>query len=297
MKTLFAASLLLASSATFAQVVAWPYAEEEGIHWIDGKTVNITYSHAGAPSTVSQAMATQVLADVEARLNGLGLPGLHVQIGRRDITTACDYRERNSVHICWEVRQGRRADSINTGYTDGSEFWREGIIILGNQEDWTDPTRPLYQQVQHYLLHILGFAHPEREPERAISVINNNANDLTQIDIDGLRAMYGGGRCALQYNANGTVNIPFVSYQGGAYTARLQHDGGSGLAIVPGSLGRYGNGGFNVPGPIPTSPCHGLAIDGNNQLHIPAVWINGLSHWATLRMENGAFRVIASGRN
>ncbi|MDY6984739.1 MAG: hypothetical protein SV422_16760, partial [Pseudomonadota bacterium] len=140
-----------------------------------------------------------------------------------------------------------------------------------------------------------GFAHPEREPDRAISVINNNANDLTQLDIDGLRAMYGGGRCALQYESNGTVRIPFVSYQGGAYTARLQHDGARGLAIVSGSLGRYGNASFNVSNPIPTTPCHGLAIDGNNELHIPEVWIGGRLHWATLRMEGGGFTVTASG--
>lgn len=295
MKGLVAACLLFASGSTFAQAVAWPYAEEEGIHWIDGKTVNITYSHAGAPAAVTQAMANQVLADVEARLNGLGLSGLRVQIGNRDITTGCAYRARNSVHICWEPRDGRRADSINSGHTDGNEFWREGIIILGNQENWTDPTRPLYQQVQHYLLHILGFAHPEREPERAISVINNNALDLTQLDIDGLRAMYGGGRCALQYASDGTVRIPFVRYQGGAYTARLQHDGQRGLTIIPGSLGRYGNGGYNVSNPIPTTPCHGLAIDGNNELHIPEVWIGGQLRWATLRFVNGSFTVVATG--
>lgn len=295
MKALFAAGLLFASATALAQPVAWPYAEEEGIHWIEGKTVNITYSHTDAPATVTQAMANQVLADVEARLNGLGISGLNVTIGRRDITTACSYRERNSVHICWEPRDGRRADSINTGYTDGSEFWREGLIILGNQADWTDQTRPLYQQVQHYLLHILGFAHPEREPDRAISVINNNSLDLTQLDIDGLRTMYGGGRCALRYESNGTVRVPFVMYQGSAYTARLQHDGGRGLTIVPGSLGRYGNASFNVSKPIPTTPCHGLSIDGTGEFHVPEVWIGGQLRWATLRMANGGFTVTNSG--
>lgn len=288
MKNLVVLCWLFLSGAALAQPVAWPYAPEEKIYWIEGKTVNITYSHTDAPSTVSLAMANQVLADVEARLNGLGIPGLRVQIGRRDITTACNYRERNSVHICWELRDGRRADSINTPMTDGSTFWREGIIILGNQADWTDPTRPLYQQVQHYLLHILGFAHPEREPDRAISVINNNSMDLTQLDIDGLRNMYGGSRCVLSVD-NGVLAIPFVNYRGRAYGGRLQHDGQSGYMIVPGSVSVFSSSNY------PISPCHDLTIDGNNELYIPDVRIGGQLRWATMRFTGSGFTMTGSG--
>jgi hypothetical protein len=293
MKNLLALCLLFVSGTVLGQGVAWPYAPEEGIHWIDGKTVNITYSHTDAPSTVSRAAALQVLADVEARLNGLGIAGLRVQIGRTDITTACNYRQRNSVHICWEPRQGRRADSMNTGYTDGASFWREGWIILGNQADWTDPTRPLYQQVQHYLLHVLGFAHPDRTT--VVSVINNNSMDLTQVDIDGLRAMYGPGRCALTLDGSGVITVPFAMYLGSAYTAKLKDDGANGFTIVPGSIGRYGDGGYNVMEPIPISPCQSLAIDGNNELHLPEVTVGGQTRWMTLRLANGAFRVTGSG--
>ena len=66
MKNLFALGLLLVSGTTLGQAVAWPYAAEERIYWIEGETVNITYSHTDAPATVSYAQATQVLADVEA---------------------------------------------------------------------------------------------------------------------------------------------------------------------------------------------------------------------------------------
>jgi hypothetical protein len=290
------ASLLLLASASIASSAAlsqsYTYAPEEGIHWIDGKTVTITYSPNGVPGVAPPGYVEQTIADVEARLNALNLPGLTVRVGRLDLPNACAHKDRNTVHICWELRDGRRVDSINTGNTDGASFWREGIIILANNADWTDATRPLYQQLHHYLLHILGFSHPARDGGPP-SVINNNAMDLTAQDIEGLQNMYTSTRCAVTYDTNGTIRIPFVTYQGLAYTGRIQRDSAGGFSLVPGTLGRYGYPSVLVA-PIPTSPCQGLQIDGSNELHLPQVWVNGELRWLTLRFTGERFTVTAS---
>jgi hypothetical protein len=243
------------------------------------------------PAIAPPGYVEQTIADVEARLNGLNLPGLTVRVGRLDLPNACAHKDRNTIHICWEPRDGRRADSFNNGNTDGTTFWREGMILLGNNADWTDATRPLYQQLQHYLLHIIGFSHPERTGPA--SVINNNAMDLTAQDIGGLQTMYTATRCALTYDADGTMRIPFVTYQGLAYTGRIKRDSDGGFSIVEGTLGRYGYPSMLVA-PIPTTPCLGLQIDGTNELHLPQVWVNGSLRWLTLHFTGERFTVTAS---
>ncbi|MGV3591916.1 MAG: hypothetical protein ACO1PZ_09520, partial [Gammaproteobacteria bacterium] len=121
--------------------------------------------------------------------------------------------------------------------------------------------------------------------------VQNGAADLTQLDINGLLAMYGSGSCALTYDAGTrTVDIPFVKYRGGTYTARLQHNGGNDFTIVPGSIGMLNSGN------MPTSRCHGLAIDGNNDLHIPEVRVGDGLYWATLRYENGRLTMTGRGQ-
>lgn len=275
---LLAASTLVAVNA-FAQPA--PYSPEERIHWIDGETVTITYSHSGAPAGVTPALAAEVLADIEAKFDGLNLPGLDVQVGNRDIANGCLGTGRNTVHICWEPRTGTTADASNTGRTDGSSFWREGNIILSSSATWSEAS--VYSTLMHYMLHVLGFGHPVGDS------VQNGASDLTQIDIQGLQALYGHGACALSYDgATGQVHIPFVRYRGGTYTARLQHNGGNDFTIIPGSIGVLNS--MNMP----TSRCQGLAIDGNNELHIPEVYVGGGLYWATLRFENN--RLTLTGR-
>lgn len=279
--------LLFISSFAFGQ--AQPYAAYENIHWNHGKPVVLTYSHSGAPGTVPASVAIDTLNTVANRLNGLGLPGLTVVVGATNLPNACAHKDRDTVHVCWEVRDGRRADSINTPMSDGSSFWREGIIILGNQADWTDATRPFKQQIYHYLMHILGFAHPVRPADNGLpSVINNIGDDLSQVDIEGLQMMYAPGRCAVTYDEHGQVYIPFVSYAGRAYTARLQHQGGGTFTIVPGTLGMYS------AQNIPVTPCQNLTMTSSGVLQIPEVWVNGSLIWATLQFgSNNSFTVTA----
>lgn len=275
---LFAAATLV-SGIALAQPA--PYSAEERIHWIDGETVTITYAPGGA--AVSNTVAAEVLADIEAKFDGLNIAGLNVAIGNRDVATGCDGASRNTVHICWEPRTGTTADARNVGNTDGSVFWREGTIILSSSTTWTEAS--LYTTLMHYMLHVLGFGHPVGDS------VQNGAADLTQLDINGLQTMYGSGSCALTYDASTrTVNIPFVKYRGGTYTARLQHNGGNDFTIVPGSVGMLNSGN------MPTSRCHGLAIDGNNDLHIPEVRVGSGLYWANLRFENGRLTMTGRGQ-
>ena len=278
--------LLFLSSLAFGQ--AQPYEAYENIHWNHGQTVTLTYSPTDAPAAVPASVAVQTLTEVAARLNGLGIPGLNVALGDMNLPNSCAHKDRNTVHICWEFRNNRRADSINTPMSDGSSFWREGIIILGYQADWTDATRPFKQQIYHYLMHILGFAHPVRPAAGGLpSVVNNIGEDLTQVDIDGLRAMYAPGRCALTYDEHGAVHVPFVSYAGKAYTARLQHQGGGAFTIVPGTLGVYSE--LNLP----ATPCQNLTMTPSGELHVPEVWIGNSLRWATLQFANNGFMLKA----
>jgi len=278
---LFLAASFLTGSA-FAQQPA-PYSPTDRIHWIDGQAVTLTYSQSGAPSSVSSALAAKVLADIEAKFDGLNISGLNVNIGNRDITTGCGATARNTVHICWEPRTGTTADSSNSGRTDGTTFWREGSIVLSSSATWTEAS--LYSTLMHYMLHVLGFGHPVGDS------VQNGATDLTQLDINGLQTMYGAGTCALTYDAGSrTVDIPFVKYRGGTYTARLQHNGGNDFTIVPGSVGMLNS--MNMP----MSRCHGLSIDGNNDLHIPQVRVGNGLYWANLRMENGRLTLTGRGQ-
>ncbi|HEY0961600.1 MAG TPA: hypothetical protein VGE69_04510 [Pseudomonadales bacterium] len=277
---LFAAATLV-SGIAFAQPA--PYSAQERIHWIDGQTVTITYSPAGAPAQVSSAAAAKVLADIEAKFDSLGIAGLDVAIGNREVANGCAGVGRNTVHICWEPRTGTTADARNTGNTDGSVFWREGTIILSSSTTWTEAS--VYATLMHYMLHVLGFGHPVGDS------VQNGAADLTALDISGLQTMYGAGSCALTYDATlRQVEIPFVKYRGGTYTARLQHNGGNDFTIVPGSIGMLNSAN------MPTSRCHGLAIDANNDLYIPQVNVGNSLFWANLRFENGRLTLTGRGQ-
>jgi hypothetical protein len=269
----------LASGAAFAQPA--PYSPEDRIHWIDGETVTITYAPGGA--AVSSAVATKVLGDIEAKFNSLGIAGLDLAIGNRDVANGCDGVGRNTVHICWEPRTGTSADARNSGRTDGATFWREGNIILSSSDTWSEAS--LYTTLMHYMLHVLGFGHPVGDS------VQNGAPDLSQLDINGLQAMYGSGSCAVVYDANTrTVNIPFVKYQGAAYTAQLLNNGGNDFTIVPGSLAQW------TSTNMPTTRCQGLAIDGNNDLLIPQVRVGDALHWANLRFANGRLTLTNLGQ-
>jgi len=291
MKALIAFCFLLASPLAFSQIVTPPYEESEGLYWIDGKTVTITYSPKDAPATVSASQMAQVIAQAEARINGLNIPGLHVAVGRLDLPNACADKAPNVVHVCWETRIDRRVDSIMEINTDGATFWRESLLLFANNADWTDPTRPVYQQFMHYLLHVLGLTHPRDGTTRYESVINNNVMDLSQGDIDGLRAVFSATRCALSYDASkGTVEVPYVSIGGRAYSAQLQNLGGGNFSVVPGSVAMYSS------SRAPTTPCQGLVVDGSGEFHVPQVWIGGSLYWATLRLgANNRLTLVRSG--
>lgn len=269
----------LVSGTALAQPA--PYSPDDRIHWIDGEAVTITYAPGGA--AVSSAVAADVLADIEAKFDSLGIAGLNVAIGNRDVANGCDGVGRNTVHICWEPRTGTMADARNTGRTDGASFWREGNIILSSSETWSEAA--LYSTLMHYMLHVLGFGHPVGDS------VQNGAADLTALDISGLQTMYGAGSCALTYDAGSrTVDIPFVRYSGGTYSAQLQHNGGNDFTIVPGTIGMWNS--TNMP----TTRCQGLAIDGNGDLQIPQVRVGDGLYWANLRFANGRLTLTGRGQ-
>src|SRR5688572_32996997 len=112
MKKFVASCLLFVSQLGFGQIITPAYDPVDGIYWMDGKTVTITYSPKDAPATVSASQMAQVIAQAEARINGLGIPGLRVAVGRLDLPNACAHKEPNIVHVCWEARVDRRVDSI-----------------------------------------------------------------------------------------------------------------------------------------------------------------------------------------
>jgi hypothetical protein len=292
MKAFIAFCFLLASNVAFSQIVTPPYDPSEGLYWIDGHTVTITYSPKDAPATVSASQMAQVIAQAEARINGLNIPGLRIAVGRLDLPNGCADRSPNIVHVCWEHRVDRRVDPMMYIRTDGSTFWNDSYLLFANNADWTDPTRPLYQQFMHYLLHVLGLAHPRDGNIRFESVINNNVNDLSQGDIDGLRAVFTATRCALSYNAsNGTVDVPYVSVGGKAYSAQLQNLGGGNFSVVPGSLSMYSS------TKLPLTPCQGLKVDASGEFHVPQVWVGSGLYWATLRLgANNRLTLQGSGR-
>ena len=295
MKKLLAPLLLCASGAVLAQTPE--YALDYHIFWNYDVPVTLTYSTLDAPPSAPRALVLEVLADVEARINGLNIPGLSVRIGRTDLAVSCDGRTPSEVLICWENRQGETSNFQTYNRTDDVNYWHEANIIMGKNTVWTEAM--LYEWILHHVMHVVGFSHPHGTPGESVL---HDAPDLTQMDIDALRSKYRADRCALSYGANGQINFPFVKYMGGAFTATLQHDG-AGFALVPGTLGRYGSQGFNtpplqesarlrVPVPAPATPCPALEIDGNNELYVPEVKVNGVSYEATLKLANGRFTLL-----
>ena len=304
MKKLLAPSLLCAavavcaSSAALGQTPA--YALDYHIFWNYDVPVTLTYSTLDAPPSAPRALVLEVLADVEARINGLNIPGLSVRIGRTDLSVPCEARSRSEALICWENRQGETSNFQTYNRTDDVNYWHEANIIMGKNTVWTEAM--LYEWILHHVMHVVGFSHPNESPEG--SSVLHGAPDLTQMDIDALRQKYSAGRCALTYGSNGQINFPFVKYMGGAFTATLQHEGAAGFALVPGTLGRYGSQGFNtpplqesavlrVPVPAPATPCPALEIDGNNEMFVPEVNVNGVTYEATLKLANGRFTLVS----
>jgi hypothetical protein len=276
-KALLAAGCsLFLSSLTFAQTNV-----NADYFWIDGKTVTVAYASGTAPTSVSNAMLMQVLADIEAKLDGLKIPGLEVAIDTT-VRNTCDDREHNKVLVCW----GTVSDNLATfaGYNgmDGTTGWRSANVILDRQVAWTRDS--LYAWTMHELMHVLGFTHP---PGSGTSVLNGAA-DLTTLDIDGLQTMYA-ARCVFPYNATDkTVVLPFVTYRGNAYKATVHNDGNNNFSLAAVTM-------WTSAGPI--TPCQGLAVDANNELHVPAVNAGGVSIWADLRVQNGGLVLLRSGRN
>lgn len=293
MKKLLVSLLLCASGAAFSQTPE--YALDYHIFWNYDVPVTLTYSTLDAPPSAPRALVLDVLADVEARINGLNLPGLSVRIGRTDLSVPCDSRSRNEALICWENREGETSNFQTYNRTDDVDYWHEANIVMGKNTVWTEAM--LYEWILHHVMHIVGFSHPHGTPGESVL---HDAPDLTQMDIDALRNRYRADRCALTYGANGQINFPFVKYMGGGFTATLQHEGGANFSLVPGTLGRYGSQGFNtpplqdsarlrVPVPAPATPCAPLEIDGNNELFIPEIRVGGALYEATLVLGNGRF--------
>jgi hypothetical protein len=299
MKQLFALLLLCASSVTFGQTatVAREYPFDLHIFWNDSVPVVLNYSLRDAPPSAPISMVTKVLGDIEARINGLNLPGLSVRAGRRDLQVPCASRTRSEVLICWEARQGETSNFQVYSLTDDVNYWHEANIILGSNTVWDEAL--LYKWMMHQVVHVIGFAHPQGEN----TSILNGAPDLTQLDIDGLKLRYRADRCALTY-ANGVVTLPYVKYMGGAFTGKIQAAGGANFTLVPGSLGRFGKQAFNVPPegtfavplPVPATPCPALQIEANGDLFIPEVKVNGVLYQATLTLANGRFTLKSSTR-
>ncbi len=280
-KALLAGCSLFLSSLTFAQ--ANPMNPETGFFWIEGKTVNIAYSNAGAPGDISNATVLQVLADIEAKLNGLNVPGLNVSIDTNVRNTSCDGRQRNEVLVCWEAIQGNTGNFVNLGGMEGTTSWREANVIVDKQTAWNEDS--LYAMVMHELLHVLGFGHPEG----AGNSVLNGAPDLTDIDIAGLQTMYA-TRCVYVYEeATRNVVLPFATYQNNAYKVTLHHDGGNTFSLASVAMWSAAN--------PPLTPCQSLGVDGNNQVHIPAVNVGGTSVWADLTLQGNVLILTNKGVN
>jgi hypothetical protein len=281
-KALITACSLLVSSLSFGQT-ANVYGPETGFYWIDGKTVTLAYSNAGAPAAVPNSMMLQVLADIEAKLDGLKVPGLEVAIDTNVRNTTCDEHQRNQVLVCWEAITGQTGNFHPKTGMEGTTAWQSADVVLDKQTTWTRDA--MYAQLMHQLLHVLGFGHPEGSNNSVL----NGAADLTAIDTAGLQAYYN-TRCVYMYNpADKTVVLPFVTYRGNAYNVTVHNDGNNNFSLTKVSMW--------TPATPPKTPCQSLAVDGNNDLHIPAVNVGGASIWADLRVQNGSLVLRNSGRN
>src|SRR5688500_1006208 len=123
MNKLLAPLLLCASSAALSQTPE--YALDYHIFWNFDVPVTLTYSMLDAPPSAPRALVLEVLADVEARINGLNIPGLSVRIGRTDLSVPCDVRSRSEALICWENRQGETSNFQTYNRTDDVNYWHE----------------------------------------------------------------------------------------------------------------------------------------------------------------------------
>ncbi len=308
MKKLLVPLLLCASCATFGQtVMSTPeYDLNYHIFWNFGVPVTLNYSTLDAPPSAPRDLVIKVLGRVEARYNALNIAGLSVRIGRTDLAVSCDYRTRNEVTICWETRQGETSNFQTYNRTDDVNYWHEGTVVMGKNTVWDEAL--LYEWISHHVMHMVGFSHPNDPSADGKSVLHG-APDLMQMDIDALRYKYRADRCALTYDANRQIKLPFVKYMGGGFIGVLQHDGGNSFSLVPGTLGRYGSQSFNVPPPpepsarirvpvpAPATPCPALEIDGNNELFIPEVKVGGVSYQGTLKLASGKFTLLRKAAN
>jgi hypothetical protein len=278
---LLAGCSLFLSSLTFGQTNV-----NANYFWIDGKPLTIAYANASGPTgAVPNAMMMQVLADIEGKLDGLKVPGLEVAIDTTARTTTCDERQRNQVLVCWGSVPDNTATFTGYNGIDGAAGWRAANVILDRQTAWTRDS--LYAMIMHELMHVLGFTHPDG-PGAAPSVLTGAA-DLTSFDITGLQTMYG-ARCVFPYNTTTSdVILPYVTYLGNAYNVTVHYNGDNTFS--------FANVSAWSPSNLPTTPCQGLAVDANNELHIPAISVGGTSIWADLGVRNGALVALNSGRN
>ena len=284
MKQLFACCLLFLSSLAFGQYE--PYPNEYGWFWIQGKSVTLAYSHLNAPANVSQTTMLQVLARMEAAIDGLNISGLTAQVDTNVKTTGCATADRNMVVICWGAVPTGSGTFTSTGGLDSSlAVWREGRITLDNSLTVWASADVIYAQAMHQLLHVVGFQHPAGS---GTSVLNGAA-DLTAVDIAGLQVKYGANGCTLTYDASKNIAIPYITYRGNAYKVTIHHNGGTSFSMVPGSTSQYG--GTNIP----LTHCQNLAVDATNHVHFDSVNVNGYIYWGDMVLANGALTLTASG--
>jgi hypothetical protein len=282
-QALIAGGSLLLSSLACGQTANLYNPAETGWVWLDGKTITIAYSSAGAASGVSNATMLQVLADIEARLDGLNVPGLEVAIDTNVRNTNCDARQRNQVLVCWEAINDNIATFVNIGGMEGTTGYQLANVVLDYRNAWTPET--LKTMIMHELMHVIGFGHPEGSNNSVL----NGATDLTPIDITGLQTQWA-DRCMYTYNATDqTVVLPFVTYRGNAYNVTVHNDGNNQFSLAQVAMW--------TPAAPPKTPCQNLAVDDTDQLHVPRVNVGGASMWADLKLVGSRLVLMNSGRN
>jgi hypothetical protein len=283
MKKLLACSSMFISSLAMAQAV--PSGNDWGQFWIEGKTLTLAYSSAGAPSGITNAQMLQILADIEGDIDALNIPSLQVQVDLTVRTTGCDLGQ-NTVVICWSPIPGNTGGFTNASGGGGANWWREATILLDNDTTPWSGSPQIFASTLHQLMHIVGFGHPEGSG----TSILNGAPELTQVDIDGLRSVYSANRCTLTYNPTSrAINIPFVTYRGNAYNATILHNGGASFSLLPGTS-------MYTATDAPKTGCQGIAVDANNQLQLPKVNVNGTVMWGNFTLSNGSLTLTASGQ-
>ena len=271
MKKLIACCSLFASSLALGQAVPMP--ESSGQFWIEGRTVTLAYSNLNAPDGISNATMLQGLAKMEADLEALNTT-LEVQVDTNVRSTGCGVVGTDTVVVCWQPVAGNSGNFTNVSGGSGTNYWREATVILDNQTAWSS-NAAVYAVAMHELMHVLGFGHPEGS---GTSVLNG-ALDLTQLDKDGLIAMYSPTRCTLTYNLTSReIVIPYVTYRGNAYRATIRHDGGTTFSLVTTGTSMY------TAASPPQAACQNVAVDANNQGHLPRVNVNGAIYYGDLTL-------------